>query len=88
MCLLFSDSSSCESILDQIGSTPLVSLRRVPLSIKGSPKIFVKLEYRNPSGSIKDRVALSVLNHIEKTQPNLLSSSELDISKNTLAFLY
>jgi cysteine synthase len=38
------------------GNTPLVSLRFADTK-KGSPEILAKLEYRNPTGSIKDRVA-------------------------------
>lgn len=41
------------SILDSIGNTPLVELKRI--SPKGS-SIYAKLEYLNPSGSIKDRI--------------------------------
>ncbi len=46
----------CESITELIGNTPLV---RIYKSEKAN--IFAKLEYFNPAGSIKDRVALSML---------------------------
>lgn len=45
-----------KSILDQIGNTPIVCLR----SMTGAD-IFAKAEYLNPGGSIKDRVALFML---------------------------
>jgi len=45
-----------KSILDQIGNTPIVCLR----SLTGAD-IFAKAEYLNPGGSIKDRVALFML---------------------------
>jgi len=46
------------SLLDLIGATPLVELRR--LSPPGRT-IYVKLEAQNPTGSIKDRVALAMV---------------------------
>jgi cysteine synthase B len=46
------------SLLDLIGNTPLVELRR--LSPAGRT-IFAKLEGQNPTGSIKDRVALAMV---------------------------
>jgi cysteine synthase A len=46
-------------ILDAIGNTSLVRLR------KTAPGIFVKLESENPTGSMKDRMALSVISRAE-----------------------
>jgi cysteine synthase len=43
-----------DNILDLIGNTPL-------LRLKGEP-IFAKAEFLNPGGSIKDRIALAMLN--------------------------
>jgi cysteine synthase A len=51
------------SILDAIGGTSIVQLRRlVPL---GSADVFVKLEWENPTGSVKDRMALAVISRPE-----------------------
>lgn len=47
------------SILDAIGNTPLVELRRIVR--KGSARIFVKLESANPTGSMKDRLARTLI---------------------------
>ena len=53
------------SILDEIGNTPLVEIKRMnPVS---GVKIFAKLEYLNPGGSIKDRAALSMIEQGEKS---------------------
>ena len=46
------------SLLDLIGNTPLVELRR--LSPPGR-HIYAKLEGQNPTGSVKDRVALAMV---------------------------
>ena len=45
------------SILDAIGNTPLVELRRLPPA--GAARVLAKLEYANPTGSMKDRLALA-----------------------------
>jgi cysteine synthase A len=51
-------------ILDTIGDTPVVRLRHiVPAS---GAEIWVKLEYRNPTGSMKDRMALSMIEGAER----------------------
>ena len=47
------------SILASIGGTPLVELRRVVPA--GSARVLVKLESHNPTGSMKDRMALAVV---------------------------
>ena len=55
-----------EGILDTIGDTPMVRLRRiVPES---GAEIWVKLEYRNPTGSMKDRMGLSMIEGAERDQ--------------------
>jgi len=48
------------SILDAIGNTPLVRLQSI------SAQIWVKLEYRNPSGSMKDRMARAMIEGAER----------------------
>ncbi len=52
------------NILETIGNTPLVELKKFSSS---QVKIFAKLEGQNPSGSIKDRVALHMIETAEKT---------------------
>jgi cysteine synthase len=55
-----------EGILDTIGDTPLVRLQRiVPAS---GAEIWVKLEYRNPTGSMKDRMGLSMIEGAERDE--------------------
>jgi len=52
------------SILDLIGQTPLVRLQRMVQS--GMANIYVKVESFNPGGSIKDRIALGMIQDAEK----------------------
>jgi cysteine synthase len=53
------------SILDLIGNTPLVELPR--LSPKPGVRLYAKLEGVNPTGSIKDRIALAMIEAAETT---------------------
>ncbi|MBW2568559.1 MAG: cysteine--tRNA ligase [Deltaproteobacteria bacterium] len=53
------------SILDTIGNTPLIEIRK--LNPNPRIKILAKLEYLNPGGSIKDRIALSMIKAGEKS---------------------
>ena len=52
------------SILSTIGNTPIVQLQRIVP--KTSADVFVKLEYYNPTGSYKDRMALAMIEEAEK----------------------
>ncbi|MDE6419669.1 MAG: pyridoxal-phosphate dependent enzyme, partial [Lachnospiraceae bacterium] len=50
------------NILDLIGNTPLLSLEETT----GLP-VYAKAEFLNPGGSIKDRIALNMLEDAEKS---------------------
>jgi [CysO sulfur-carrier protein]-thiocarboxylate-dependent cysteine synthase len=52
------------SLLDLVGNTPLVELPR--LSPKPEVRLYAKLEGQNPTGSIKDRVALAMVEAAER----------------------
>ena len=56
-------SAHVSSLLDLVGSTPLVELPRI--SPKPAVRLFAKLEGQNPTGSIKDRVAKAMLDAAE-----------------------
>lgn len=47
------------SILDQIGNTPLIRLNKINRGLK--PQIFAKLESANPGGSVKDRIGYNMI---------------------------
>ena len=53
------------SVLETIGRTPLVRLRH--LAGAGHAEIVVKLEYFNPTGSYKDRMALAMIEGAERS---------------------
>lgn len=52
------------SILDTIGKTPLIRLQRVTASL--SCNVYAKCEFMNPGGSVKDRIALHMVERAEK----------------------
>ena len=52
-----------ETILQSIGKTPLVRLRRLAEGLQA--KVYVKLESLNPGGSVKDRVAVAMINEAD-----------------------
>jgi len=54
-----------ESISDLIGGTPLVSLKHYARTLGLEAELCVKLEYFNPAGSVKDRVARAMLDDAE-----------------------
>jgi len=54
-----------QSILSAIGNTSLVQLRRVVPA--DCAEIYVKLEWENPTGSMKDRAALAMISRAEET---------------------
>ncbi|MEI7027652.1 cysteine synthase A [Paenibacillus sp. y28] len=53
-----------QSITQLIGDTPLVRLNRVVP--EDSAEIYVKLEYQNPGASVKDRIAINMIEAAEK----------------------
>ena len=56
-----------KSAADLIGKTPLLELCNIEKKFNLNAKIFAKLEYFNPAGSVKDRVALKMINDAEKS---------------------
>ena len=53
-----------ENVLDLVGGTPMVRLRR--LAPEGWAEVLAKLESLNPAGSIKDRIALNMIEDAER----------------------
>ena len=53
-----------KDILEAIGKTPLIKLNRITKDIKSA--IFVKAEFLNPGGSVKDRIGLRMIEAAEK----------------------
>lgn len=54
------------NITGLIGHTPLVEINRFTEKLGLKARILVKLEFFNPAGSVKDRIALSMIEDAEK----------------------
>src|SRR5262250_805949 len=54
----------CNSILEAIGRTPLVRLNRITKDIQA--QVYVKADYINPGGSVKDRIGVTMIDQAEK----------------------
>jgi cystathionine beta-synthase len=54
----------CKNILEAIGHTPLVRLTRLTKGLKCP--VYVKADYLNPGGSVKDRIGLSMIDEAER----------------------
>ena len=61
----------------QVGNTPLLPLRRLTLGLPPHVKVFIKAEWFNPGGSVKDRPALNIIQ-------NALISGDLGNGKRLL----
>ena len=55
-----------QNITELIGKTPLVELKKYEEYVGAKANIIAKLEYLNPAGSIKDRIALSIIEDYEE----------------------
>ncbi|MGB4569155.1 MAG: pyridoxal-phosphate dependent enzyme, partial [Tepidanaerobacteraceae bacterium] len=59
----YSNQNIANSVLDLIGMTPMIKLNR--LSPQNGATIAAKLESFNPGGSVKDRIAFSMIQDAE-----------------------
>lgn len=55
------------SATELIGNTPLVRLNRIPKSLGIEAEVFAKVELFNVGGSVKDRIALRMIEEAEKS---------------------
>ena len=65
------------SVAELIGNTPLLELKNIENKFNLKARLLAKLEYLNPAGSVKDRVALSMINDME--EKGLLNSESVII---------
>ena len=56
-----------ENVTELIGHTPLMEVKNLESESQLKAKVLVKLEYFNPAGSVKDRVALNMIEDAEKS---------------------
>ncbi|MCJ1464259.1 cystathionine beta-synthase [Pseudocyphellaria aurata] len=56
-----------DKVTEQIGNTPMVKLNRIPQSLEIEATVYAKLEFFNPGGSVKDRIALRMIEEAERS---------------------
>ena len=56
-----------KSALDLVGNTPLLEVTHFEKDNNLEATVLVKLEYFNPAGSVKDRIAKAIIEDAEKT---------------------
>lgn len=54
-----------QSVTELVGNTPLLKLNKLGNAEKTKANVFAKLEYFNPAGSVKDRIALAMIEDAE-----------------------
>ncbi len=57
-------STIFNSVTELVGNTPLLKLKRVVP--EDAADVYVKLEFKNPAGSVKDRIALAMIEKAER----------------------
>ncbi len=67
MATLPSDGRTTASVLELINHTPLVRLNKVPQSLGITAQVYAKVELFNAGGSVKDRIALRMIEEAEKS---------------------
>ena len=55
-----------ESMLNMVGNTPMLRLLRIEEALGLKSRVYAKLESFNPGGSVKDRIALAMIEDAEK----------------------
>ena len=60
------ETNIAQSIIELIGNTPLLQLNRFSAARDLAGTLLAKLEYRNPAGSVKDRIGYSLIAQAEK----------------------
>jgi len=55
----------CNNILEAMCNTPLIRLNRIGKD--SAAEIYIKADYMNPGGSVKDRIGLSMIDEAERS---------------------
>jgi cysteine synthase B len=79
---------SHEGLLAEVGNTPIIPLSRVAEDLTEHVELWVKAEWFNPSGSVKDRPAAAILQHALKTGELGQGRILLDSSSGNMGIAY
>jgi len=78
---------SRKQIIEQVGNTPLIELSSISKEVK-AVQIFVKAEWFNPGGSVKDRAALNMILQGEKSRALTKDKIILDATSGNTGIAY
>src|SRR6202049_3442819 len=62
--LRFRSNMKLKNILEAVGHTPLIRLNRLARDCKA--EVYVKADYLNPGGSVKDRIGITMIDEAER----------------------
>lgn len=77
-----------ESLLDQIGRTPLLRLTRVVRNLPRAVEVYAKAEWFNPGGSVKDRPVLRMIVEAERAGQLAPGKTILDSTSGNAGIAY
>lgn len=75
------NKNSVGTVLNLIGSTPLLPITKLAVNLKPQVRVYAKLERHNPGGSVKDRAAFHMLHDAERA--GLLSHDKMIIDSTS-----
>ena len=81
-------SGSPRTLLDQIGNTPLLRLQRVTADLPPAVEVYVKAEWFNPGGSVKDRPVRRIIEDAERDGRLTRGQTILDSSSGNAGIAY
>ena len=70
------NTNIAKSVVELIGNTPLLEVGRFAEKRELAGTILVKLEYRNPAGSIKDRIGYALIVAVQPAESPILDGGE------------
>jgi len=76
------------SLLDRIGRTPLVRLLRVTRDLPDAVEVYLKAEWFNPGGSVKDRPVLRMITDAERDGRLAAGTCILDSTSGNAGIAY
>jgi S-sulfo-L-cysteine synthase (O-acetyl-L-serine-dependent) len=80
--------AATSSVVDLIGNTPLVRLRRFEAEVPAGVELYAKAEWTNPGGSVKDRAALRMILEGERTGRLQAGRTILDATSGNTGIAY
>ncbi len=76
------------SVIDLIGNTPLLRLKRVAPDLPADVEVYAKAEWYNPGGSVKDRPALAMIREGERSGKLRLGMRIADATSGNTGIAY